>query len=167
MTVDPMLPITLTILAMAACLLLVPLGLPGLWIMIGILTIATALDEVPWWVLLGLVGVAGAAEIAEYALVKRTAARYGGSRKAFWGAIAGGFAGVVVGFPIAFVGPLLAGLAGTFLGAAVVALWETRELRSARRIGWGAVIGRVLAAGLKTAAGLVILLVGATSLVIR
>lgn len=162
-----MIPITLTIVAMAACLLLVPLGLPGVWIMIGILTVATALDEVAWWVLLGLVGLAGLAELAEYALVKRTAERYGGSRKAFWGAIAGGFVGVVVGFPVAVIGPLVAGMVGTFLGAAAVALWETRELRAARRIGWGALVGRILAAGLKTAAGLAILLVGATSLLVR
>ncbi len=164
---DPMIPITLTILAMAACLLLVPLGLPGVWIMIGILTIATALDEVAWWVLLGLVGLAALAELAEYALVKRTAERYGGSRKAFWGAIAGGFIGVVVGLPVAVIGPLVAGMIGTFLGAAAVALWETRELRAARRIGWGALVGRILAAGLKTAAGLAILLIGATSLLVR
>lgn len=162
-----MIPITLTILAMAACLLLVPLGLPGVWIMIGILTVATALDEVAWWVLLGLVGLAGLAELAEYALVKRTAERYGGSRKAFWGAIAGGFVGVVVGLPVAVIGPLIAGMIGTFLGAAAVALWETRELRAARRIGWGALVGRILAAGLKTAAGLAILLIGATSLLVR
>lgn len=162
-----MIPITLTIVAMAACLLLVPLGLPGVWIMIGILTVATALDEVAWWVLLGLVGLAGLAELAEYALVKRTAERYGGSRKAFWGAIAGGFVGVVVGLPVAVVGPLIAGMVGTFLGAAAVALWETRELRAARRIGWGALVGRILAAGLKTAAGLAILLIGATSLLVR
>lgn len=164
---DPMLPITLTIVVMAACLLLIPFNLPGIWIMIGILTIATALDEVAWWVLLGLVALGAAAELAEYALVKRTAERYGASRKAFWGAIVGGFLGVVVGFPVAVLGPLIAGLIGTFVGAAVVALWETRELRSARRIGWGALVGRILAVGLKTAAGLAILLIGATSLLVR
>lgn len=162
-----MLPITLAIVAMAACLLLIPLGLPGIWVMIGILTIATALGEVAWWVLLGLVALAGVAELAEYLLVKRTAERYGASRKAFWGAIAGGFVGVIVGFPIYVIGPLIAGMIGTFLGATAVALWETREPRAAGRIGWGALVGRILAIGLKVAAGLTILLVGATSLVVR
>ena len=50
---------------MAASLLLVPLGLPGLWIMIGILTVAVALDEVAAWLLLALVAAAAAAERAE------------------------------------------------------------------------------------------------------
>lgn len=164
---DPALPIALAIVGMALCLFLVPLGLPGVWLMIGILTVATALDEVAPWLLLLLVGVTGVAELAEYLLVKRTAERYGASRKAFWGAIVGGIVGVVIGVPIPVVGPLLAGLAGTFLGAAAVALWETRALRSAGRIGWGALVGRVLAAGLKTGAGLFVLLVGATALLIR
>ena len=167
MTVDPMGLIVLAIIAMAACLLIIPFGLPGIWLMIGILTVATALDEVAWWVLIILIALGAVAELAEYVLVKRTAERYGASRKAFWGAIAGGFVGVLVGFPVAFVGPLIAGLIGTFLGAAAVALIETRELREARRIGWGALIGRVLAVGLKVGAGLAILLIGATSLLVR
>lgn len=164
---DPTILLALGVVGMALCLFLVPLGLPGVWIMIGILTVATAFDEIAPWLLLLLVGVAGLAELGEYVLVKRTAERYGASRKAFWGAIAGGLVGVVVGVPIPVLGPLVAGLAGTFLGAAAVALWETRALRSAGRIGWGALVGRVLAAGLKTGAGLFVLLVGATALLIR
>lgn len=164
---DPAIPIALAIVGMALCLLLVPLGLPGVWLMIGILTVGTAFDEVAPWLLLLLVGVAGAAELGEYLLVKRTSERFGASRKAFWGAIAGGIVGVVVGVPVPLVGPLLAGLAGTFLGAAAVALWETRELRAAGRIGWGALLGRILAAALKTGAGLFVLVVGSTALLIR
>ena len=161
--------LALAVLAMVACLALIPLGLPGLWIMIGILTIAVVGDEVSPWILLFLVPVAIVAELAEWVIVDRTSARWGGSRKAFWGAIAGGLVGILVGLPIPLpiLGPLVAGLLGTFAGAAIVTWWETRTLRSAGRVGCGAVLGRAFAAAAKTAAGVVIVVVGAAALILR
>lgn len=152
---------------MAASILLVPLGLPGLWIMIGILTVAVALEEVAAWLLLALVAAAAAAELAEYVIVKRTTSRYGASRRAYWGAIAGGLVGTVVGVPVAVVGALLGGLVGTFAGAALVGFAETRRARAAGRGAWGALLGRALAAGLKTAVGVAILVLGGAALLVR
>lgn len=157
----------LAALALVPCLFLIPLGLPGTWIMLAILLGGVGLDLVGLGVWAALVVVAGLAELAELLIVRRTSARYGGSRGAFWGAILGGFAGVVVGLPVPapLVGPLLGGLLGTFAGAAAVTLWQTRQLRSARRVGWGVLVGRALAAAAKTAAGLVVLVVGGAALV--
>ena len=157
------------VLGMVIALVVIPLGLPGLWIMIGILTAAVVGNEVSPWILGFLVVVAVLAELAEWAIVARTSARWGGSRKAFWGAIAGGILGILVGLPIPLpvLGPLLAGLLGTFAGAAIVTLWETRALRSAGRVGCGAVLGRAFAAAAKTAAGVVILVVGGAALILR
>jgi len=155
------------VVTMSAALLLVPLGLPGVWIMIGILTVATALDEVAPALLLVLVAAAVAAEFAEYVIVERSSARYGASRKVYWGAIAGGLAGTFVGFPVPLLGPLLGGVAGTFLGAAAVGLIETRHARVAGRGAWGAVVGRVLAAALKTGVGFAILVLGGAALLVR
>jgi hypothetical protein len=137
--------------------------------MIGVLTIGAVAGEVSPWILIFLVLVAAFAEIAEWAIVARTSARWGGSRKAFWGAIVGGIAGILVGLPIPLpvLGPLAAGLLGTFVGAAAVTLWETRALRSAGRVGCGAVLGRAFSAAAKTAAGVFILVVGAASLLLR
>ena len=161
--------LVLAIVGMIVALVVIPLGLPGLWIMIGILAVATFADEVSPIVLILLVLVALLAELAEWALVSWTSARWGGSRKAFWGAIAGGIVGVLVGLPIPLpiLGPLIAGLFGTFAGAAAVTLWETRALRSAGRVGCGAVLGRAFAAATKTAAGVVILVTGAAALILR
>jgi hypothetical protein len=161
--------LALAVVVMGAALLLIPLGIPGLWIMIGVLTLAVAGGEVSPWILIMLVVVAVLAELAEWAIVARTSARWGGSRKAFWGAIAGGIVGILVGLPIPLpiLGPLLAGLLGTFAGAAAVTLWETRAMRSAGRVGCGAVLGRAFAAAVKTAAGVVILVAGAAALILR
>jgi hypothetical protein len=161
--------LALAVVIMVVALLLIPLGIPGLWVMIGVLTLAVAGGEVSPWILLLLIVVAVLAELAEWAIVARTSARWGGSRKAFWGAIAGGVAGILLGLPVPLpiLGPLLAGLLGTFAGAAAVTLWETRTMRSAGRVGCGAVLGRAFAAAVKTAAGVVILVTGAAALILR
>lgn len=152
---------------MAFCLVLTPLGFPGNWLMLAILGVGAWLGEVPSWAVVVLAAMAGLAEVAEYLIVKHTSARYGGSRAAFWGAIGGGLIGVLVGMPVPILGPLLAGLIGTFAGAAAVTLWQTRHLPSSGRVAWGAVVGRGLAAAVKTAVGIAILALGATALLVR
>lgn len=154
----------LLVLLMVGALFLIPLGLPGIWIMILVLVGMTVLGEVAWITLGALVLLALVAEGVEWATVAWMGKRYGGSSRAFWGAIAGGLLGVVIGMPIPIVGPLLAGIAGTFLGAAAVTLHETRSLETASRVGWGTALGRTIAVGVKTAAGLVILVVGGGAL---
>jgi len=152
---------------MAGALLLIPLGVPGLWIMIGVLAIAALLGEVSWALIAALVLLAAVAELLEFLVVKRFSRRYGGSNRAFWGAILGGFAGVFVGVPVPILGPVIAGVLGSFLGAAIVALWETRRPGHAARVGWGVVLGRACAAAVKTAAGVAILAAGITTLILR
>lgn len=161
--------IAAAIVVMVPCLFLIPLGLPGTWIMLAVLGVGAFKGEVAWWVWGFLIVVAFLAEVAEFLIVKRTSARYGGSRRAFWGAIAGGTVGVILGLPVPFplLGPLIAGLLGTFLGAAAVTYWETRRLGAARRVAWGALLGRGFAAAAKTAAGVVVLVVGAASLLLQ
>lgn len=156
----------LLVLLMIPCLFLIPLGLPGTWIMLGLLGLAVWVEAVAWWLWLILIVVAGAAEVAEFFIVRRANRNYGGSRRAFWGAILGGMVGVLVGIPVPLpiVAPLLGGLVGTFLGAAFVTYRETRHVRSAGRVAWGTLIGRAFAAAAKTAAGVVILVVGGAAL---
>lgn len=149
---------------MAVLLLLVPLGFPGTWLMLGVLLVGLVAGRVGWDTLLGLALLVGAAELAEFLLVRHTSHRYGGSRRAFWGAVLGGLVGVTVGIPIPLFGSLLAGLFGTFVGAASVALWEERSAAPAARIGWGALVGRALSALVKSGAGIVVLIVGGTDL---
>lgn len=150
---------------MAGALLVVPLGLPGTWIMLGVVAVGALAGEVGAITLAGLGLLVAAAEAAEFLLVKAASDRHGGSPAAFWGAVAGGLAGVAVGAPVPVVGSLLAGVTGTFVGAFAVALWRTRAARAAARVGWGAVLGRAAAAAVKTAAGVVLLVVGGGALV--
>lgn len=155
------------VFVMVAALFLIPIGLPGIWLMILVLAAGAFYGMVSWPVLLGLSTVAVIAELAEFALVKRTNIRYGGSNRAFWGALAGGLIGVLLGVPIPIVGSVIAGFIGSFVGAAMVTLAENRTWSQAGRVGWGVVVGRVLSAVVKTGAGIVILVLGGTALLIR
>lgn len=148
------------ILLMVLSLFLIPLGLPGIWIMVGILALGAVYKEVGLLVLVGALVLALTAELLEFVFVKRLTDKYGGSRKAFWGAIIGGVIGVIVGIPVPVIGSVIAGFVGSFLGAAVATVLEGRDLAAARRVGWGVLIGRALAAAVKTAAGIVILVFG-------
>ena len=156
----------LGILIMIPALFIIPLGLPGLWIMVAVLAAGALAGEVGLAPLATAVALAVAAELAEFLFVKRMSDRYGGSRGAFWGALVGGLVGVIVGAPIPVIGSVVAGILGTFLGAAAVTLWEQRNLPSAARVGWGVVLGRIFAITAKMAVGVVILVTGAWALLV-
>lgn len=158
---------TALVVVMILGLLLVPFGLPGLWVLVGAVAVAAATGEVGPGLLIGALLIAAGAELAEFLLLERLSARYGGSRRAFWGALLGGFAGVLIGFPIPIIGPVVAGLLGSFLGAAALTWLETREAKRSGMVGWGAVLGRAAAAAAKMGAGLVILVWTALALILR
>lgn len=161
---------TLILLAIAlvASLFLVPLGLPGLWLM---LLIAIGYDYlVPaatiGWTIIGLgFGVAVVAEVLEFTLSARYTKKYGGSRRAGWGAIIGGIAGAIVGVPVPIIGSVIGAFAGAFVGALAMEYSRAEATRgSATRVAWGALLGRVAAAVAKTGLGCalaVVLLFGA------
>lgn len=153
----------LAIAVMVIALFLTPLGLPGNWIMIAVLAGGAWYGVIGAFVLITCVLLAGVAEVVEYMLVQRLNLKYGGSSRAFWGAIAGGLVGVLVGVPIPVLGSIIAGFVGSFLGAALVTLHETRSHGAAARVGWGVLLGRMWAAAAKTAAGIAILVLGAAA----
>ena len=146
-------------------LISIPLGLPGLWIMIGVVGVGAIMGEIGLGVVIITVLLAVIAEVIEFFIVRKMTAQYGGSRKAFWGALAGGFAGVLVGAPVPIIGSVIMGMIGSFVGAGLVTYAETKKLGSAQRVGWGAVMGRMISAVTKTAAGVAILVLTAAALI--
>jgi uncharacterized protein len=148
------------ILVMALAMLLIPLGWPGIWVMVAVVAAGALLSEVGWGIVVLVTLVAAAAEAVEFLIVYQLGARYGGSSRAFWGAVLGGTIGVFVGFPVPILGPVIAGLLGSFIGAAIATLQEGGGLSTAGRVGWGTVLGRVVSTGVKVAAAIVVLIVG-------
>ena len=147
---------TLLALALFAALLLVPLGLPGLWVMLGVGLLYDLIgvgNPIGTWVLVGATALAAVAELLEFLLGGRMTRRYGGSRRAEWGAILGGFAGAIVGVPVPVIGPMIGAFAGAFAGALAAELSLKRRAGDATRVATGALVGRAIAVVVKVGIG--------------
>ena len=140
-------------------LAMIPLGLPGLWVMVGgILAYGWLTDfrTVGVATIAIVLGIAFLGEVIENWLGFRFAKRYGGSNRSGWGALLGGLVGAAIGVPIAIIGSVVGAFLGSFIGAALFEFSYSRHAGVATRAGWGAVVGRAAAAALKIALGLVI-----------
>ena len=154
-----LLPFLLLVISSLAGLLLIPLGLPGLWVMVlGVLAYGwlTDFQTVTAGIVALVVALAVVGEGIEAWLGFRLARRYGGSSRAGWGALAGGLIGAVVGVPVPLVGSVIGGFVGSFAGAALFEYTRARQTGAAAGAGWGAVLGRAAAAAVKMALGVVI-----------
>ena len=146
-------------LAQVAGLLLIPFGLPGTWVQVLALVAYAYLTKfgTVGWVAIGAVFVlAVIAEVLEFMLGGRFAEKYGGSRRAGWGAILGGLIGAFVGLPIPVIGSVIGAFLGAFAGAALLEMTVKSEWRGAVRVGWGAFVGRLVAVAMKSGVGVAI-----------
>ncbi len=149
--------VALTLLgaSLFGALVLVPIGLPGLWVMLG--------AGLFYWMLvptggIGLVTFLIAAvlvvcaEVLEFTVSGRYTRKYGGSKRAAWGAIVGGIAGAIIGVPVPVLGSLVAAFIGTFAGAFIGEWLTARETRGdPARAATGALLGRAMASAIKSA----------------
>jgi len=150
------LPIAVLLL-MLGCVLLIPVGLPGLWL-ITVLTLGLVLaGSLTWTFGLTVAAVALVAEIGELAVLKRFGDAWGGSRRAFWGALIGGMAGLFVGVPVPIIGPMITAFLGTFIGAGVVTFAETLSVGKSTRVGFGVLLARTVAVALKVATSIAVI----------
>jgi uncharacterized protein len=151
-----------------AGLLLIPFGLPGLWVMVlGILGYGWLTDfrSLGAGMVVLILALALTGEVIEGWLGFRLAKRYGGSSRAGWGALVGGLVGAIVGVPIPVIGSVIGGFVGAFLGAALFEYTKARHSEGAVRAGYGAVLGRAAAAAAKMAIGVVIAVLGAYAVI--
>jgi len=140
-------------------LILIVLGLPGLWIMVATAVVYNMIvpgDPIGWGSLIAVAVLALIAELLEFTMTGRYARKYGGSRRAGWGAIIGGMIGAVVGFPVPIIGPVIGAFVGSFVGALVAELTGGASAGDATRVAKGALIGRVVSTMLKIGIGFTI-----------
>lgn len=141
-------------------LLLVPFGLPGLWVMVGAVLVYSYLGPagaIGAWTVVAVAGLAAVGEILEFLLGARYARKYGGSRRAGWGAIIGSIVGAVMGVPIPLLGSLVGAFIGAFAGALVAELTRRTEFGAATRVATGALVGRIVAVAVKVGIGCAIM----------
>jgi len=152
-------PLLILGVVMILSLILIVLGMPGLWIMVA--SAVTYNLIVPGdpigWVTLVIVGVlALVAELLDISMTGRYARRYGGSRRAGWGAIIGSIVGAMVGFPVPIIGPVIGAFIGSFVGALIAEFTGGSSAGDATRVAKGALIGRVVSTVLKIGIGFTI-----------
>jgi uncharacterized protein YqgC (DUF456 family) len=129
-------------------IIIIPLGLPGTWIIAVAATIyrITIPDGgVGYFTVGGLWGLAIVSAIIETMLSARYAKKYGGSRRAGWGAILGGFVGAILGVPVPIIGSVIGAFVGAFVGALAAEYTVARDARGASRVAFGALLGRAAA----------------------
>jgi uncharacterized protein YqgC (DUF456 family) len=151
--------IALLIGAQLLGLLLIPLGLPGLWLMLAAGVVHQLVIDPPpiGWTAIGVAaGLATVAEILEFTLTARYTKKYGGSSRAGWGALFGGLAGAVMGVPIPIVGSVIGAFLGSFVGALLAEYSVARDHGQAGRAAWGSLVGKTAATVAKTGLGLAI-----------
>jgi uncharacterized protein YqgC (DUF456 family) len=148
----------LLVAAIVLGLLMIPFGFPGTLVLFAAALCYYLVVPAGGIGLVTVIGVGAlmlVAEGLEWLLTGRFTRRYGGSRRASWGAILGGIIGAFVGVPVPIVGSIVGAFAGAFIGA-FVAEWSAGSGHgAAARAAWGAFLGRVTAAATKIAIGLV------------
>lgn len=92
-----------------------------------------------------LAGVALVAELLELLMSAMTARKVGASRRAGWGALIGGFAGMFVfSLPFPIIGTMFGALVGCFAGALIAEYTVKGEFVQGARVGTFSAIGFVL-----------------------
>lgn len=140
-------------------LVLIVLGLPGLWIMVASAVAYNLIvpgEPIGWITLICVAVLALIAELLEFSMTGRYARKYGGSRRAGWGAILGGIVGAMVGIPVPIIGSVIGAFIGSFLGALIAEFTGGSSAGDATRVAKGALIGRVVSTVLKIGIGFTI-----------
>jgi uncharacterized protein len=151
-------PVVILVISGVVGLLLIPLGLPGLWvILLGILGYGylTDFQTLSVWFLGLMIVLAILGEVFESWVGFSYAKKYGGSSRAGWGALVGGLVGAIMGVPIPIIGSVIGGFVGAFAGAALFEYTRVKKLEGSAKAGWGAVLGRAAAVAVKTGIGVV------------
>ncbi len=172
----------------ALCVAAVPLGLPGVWLLLAGAVLLEIFDGallgVPaggaepvsfgWWLLGGAAALAALGEGLEVLAGVLGARAGGGSRRGSIGAFVGGFTGMIAGtvlLPVPILGSLVGALLGTFGGALIGELSGAEQppdgsapaYRQAIKPALAATLGRVLGTAGKTGvAGLIWLMLSLT-----
>ena len=136
-------------------LVMIPFGLPGTWIMaagaLGYSLLVPNSISIFTTVLVAAMALVG--EVIEFTLTAKYTRKYGGSRRASWGAIIGGMVGAFMGVPVPVIGSVIGAFVGAFIGAFVAELSQG-SVGNATKVATGALIGRAVAAAMKIGIGI-------------
>lgn len=144
-------------LILAAGVIIVPLGLPGTWVIFGDALLYSLIRDFQTSdvkVLLIVGGLALLGEGIEFLSGIVGAKREQVPNGAIIASLIGGIVGAIIGLPVVLIGSVLGLLLGTFLGALIYCLFKTPGVQPAVRMAWATLFSRVIALFAKTAVAL-------------
>src|SRR2546426_3433365 len=113
--------VLLLVVISTAGLVLIALGLPGIWLIVAAVIgggALTGFHAIGWGTIAIVIALALLGELFELWFGYGLARRYGGSKRAGWGALIGGLVGAIVGVPVPIIGSVIGGFFGAGPGAA-------------------------------------------------
>lgn len=150
---------------MLLSLILLFIGLPGNWVIVIITAAWTFFTDSPamnWQVMLVMLVLALAGEVAEFLAGHFGTKRFGGTSKGSLGGIIGGLVGGILCAPIFFgLGALLGALAGGFIGCFLFEKMYGMGMGGSAKSALGATIGRFGGFIMKLAVGVTLICLSA------
>jgi len=149
------LPKILLIAVILAGVVIVPLGLPGTWLIVGAAFLYSLfLDFTPGssdvWVIVILIVLALIGEILEFLVGTLGGKKLDVSTGAIIASFVGGILGAIIGVPVFLIGALLGLLLGVFLGALIYELVVTKNVGIALKAAVAVFFSRLVASFMKT-----------------
>lgn len=143
------------IIILLGALVVVPLGLPGTWLMVATACVYSLFSDFQvgqsdFWVLGILVFLAGIAEVLEFLVGIWGSKQAQVSNGAVISSIILGFVGVAVGTPVPVIGSVVGLLLGVFIGAYSYELLTTRDPAKSFRSAVAVFFSRIISIFVKT-----------------
>lgn len=169
----------LVVVVLLLGLVLGVLGLPGNWMMVGVVALYAYFVPADWAAAIGWKTVVAAVvlaclgELVEFLASAIGTAKAGGSRRAtllaLLGSLCGGVVGIVVGLPIPLIGSLVAAVffagVGAMAGAIIGEASAGKSWEAGWRTGIAAFVGRVLGTTGKMFLGTLIFVIVVTAMI--
>lgn len=149
--------------------LLVIVGLPGLWVIVGATAVyAWATHEISWTAFATFLILSLLAEVFEAVVGAWGAKKYGGTKWGMVGAVLGGILGAILLSPLLpLAGSIIGAFLGSFAGAFILEYMTDRDYQRARQAGKGAFLGKTAAVVVKMGLGVGIIISSFAIIVFR
>lgn len=160
----------LLLIVMLAALCLIPIGLPGTFIMCLaylVFVLATGGGAIAWWTFAAIFFLALLAEGIEMLAGLVGARRAKGSWWSAFGALLGGFAGALIGIWFALLGAIPGAIIGTFVGAYLVEYMKTHNSETSGKVAFNAMVGRIVGGVVKIGIGLLMIVLVMLMLIVQ